>query len=40
VVARLDAASGIERDSEAELWVDATKLHLFDQESGDSLRKG
>ncbi len=37
VVARLDAASGIERDSEAELWADAAKLHLFDQDSGKSL---
>ena len=34
VVARLDAASEAERDSEIELWVDATKLHLFDQDSG------
>jgi multiple sugar transport system ATP-binding protein len=40
VVARLDAASEIERGSEAELWVDATKVHLFDPESGESLRKG
>jgi multiple sugar transport system ATP-binding protein len=37
VVARLDAASEAERDSEIELWVDATKLHLFDQDSGESL---
>ena len=40
VVARLDAASEVERDSDAELWVDATKLHLFDQDSGDSLTSG
>ena len=39
VVARLDAASEAERDSETELWVDATKLHLFDQDSGESLTK-
>ncbi|HKG36871.1 MAG TPA: sn-glycerol-3-phosphate ABC transporter ATP-binding protein UgpC [Solirubrobacterales bacterium] len=37
VVARLDAASDIERGSEAELWVDTSKLHLFDPQSGDSL---
>ena len=30
MVARLDAASEVERGEEAELWVDATKLHLFD----------
>ena len=37
VVARLDAASDVERGSEAELWVDTSKLHLFDPQSGDSL---
>jgi multiple sugar transport system ATP-binding protein len=41
VVARLDAASGVKEGEEAELWVDATKLHLFDPSSGESLtRKG
>ena len=40
VVARLDAASEIQRDAEAELWVDATKLHFFDPDSGDNLSKG
>jgi multiple sugar transport system ATP-binding protein len=40
VVARLDAASGITRGTEAELWVDATKLHMFDPETGKSLRRG
>ena len=39
VVARLDAASEAKRGEEAELWVDTTKLHLFDPESGDSLLK-
>jgi multiple sugar transport system ATP-binding protein len=39
VVARLDAASGVERGAEAELWVDATKLHLFDPSTGESLTK-
>jgi multiple sugar transport system ATP-binding protein len=37
VVARLDPASGIERGSEAELWVDSRKIHFFDLESGRSL---
>jgi multiple sugar transport system ATP-binding protein len=40
VVARLDAASGITRGTDAELWVDATKLHMFDPETGKSLRRG
>ena len=37
VVARIDAASKIARGSEGELWVDASKLHVFDPESGDRL---
>jgi multiple sugar transport system ATP-binding protein len=37
VVARLDAASKAQRGEELELWVDATKLHFFDPESGRSL---
>jgi multiple sugar transport system ATP-binding protein len=37
VVARLDAASDIKRGGEAEIWVDTSKLHLFDPKSGDSL---
>ena len=40
LVARLDAASEISRGDEAELWVDATKLHLFDASSGASLAYG
>jgi multiple sugar transport system ATP-binding protein len=40
VVARLDAASEVRRGEEAELWVDATKLHLFDPSNGESLRPG
>jgi multiple sugar transport system ATP-binding protein len=39
VVARLDAASKAAEGQEAELWFDAAKLHLFDAESGASLRK-
>ena len=37
IIARIDAASGIKRGSEIELWVDATKLHLFEPQSGESL---
>jgi multiple sugar transport system ATP-binding protein len=40
VVARLDAVSGVSRGKEAELWVDTTKLHLFDPETGRSLKRG
>jgi len=38
VVARLDAASRVKRGEESELWVDSTKLHLFDPESGANLK--
>jgi multiple sugar transport system ATP-binding protein len=37
VVARLEAASRITRGDEAELWVDPSKLHLFDLDTGLSL---
>jgi hypothetical protein len=37
VVARLEPASGIERGSEAELWLDSRKIHFFDLESGRTL---
>ncbi|HYH60884.1 MAG TPA: sn-glycerol-3-phosphate ABC transporter ATP-binding protein UgpC [Solirubrobacterales bacterium] len=37
VVARLDAASDVERGKDAELWVDSTKLHFFDPDSGANL---
>ena len=37
IVARLDAASKVREGEEAELWVDASKLHLFDASSGRSL---
>ncbi|HEY1274042.1 MAG TPA: sn-glycerol-3-phosphate ABC transporter ATP-binding protein UgpC [Thermoleophilaceae bacterium] len=37
IVARLDPASGVRQGEEAELWVDATKLHLFDPDDGRSL---
>jgi multiple sugar transport system ATP-binding protein len=37
IVARLEAASQIKRGDEAELWVDTSKLHLFDADTGASL---
>jgi multiple sugar transport system ATP-binding protein len=37
IVARLDPASEIKQGSEAELWVDATRLQLFDPEDGRNL---
>ena len=40
VIARLDAASQVRRGEETELWVDASKLHLFDPQTGRSLRRG
>jgi multiple sugar transport system ATP-binding protein len=36
IIARLDAASGVREGQEAELWLDVSKLHFFD-ESGRSL---
>ena len=38
IVARLDPASKVREGEEAELWVDARKLHLFDAGDGRSLR--
>jgi multiple sugar transport system ATP-binding protein len=40
IVARLDAASPVVEGSEAELWIDTRRLHLFDPESGRSLTSG
>jgi multiple sugar transport system ATP-binding protein len=37
VVARLDPASDVRQGQEAELWVDASKLQLFDPEDGRNL---
>jgi multiple sugar transport system ATP-binding protein len=39
VVARLEAASQVERGSETELWLDTSKLHFFDPQSGKSLTR-
>ena len=40
IVARLDPTSKVKRREKAELWADTAKLHLFDPESGESLRAG
>jgi multiple sugar transport system ATP-binding protein len=37
VVARIEAASQVERGTDAELWLDSRKIHFFDLESGRSL---
>ena len=39
IVARLDPTSKVKRRETAELWADTAKLHLFDPESGASLRR-
>ena len=39
VVARLNAASEAKRGESMELWVDVTKVHFFDPESGANLSK-
>jgi multiple sugar transport system ATP-binding protein len=37
IVARLDPASDVKQGQESELWVDATRLQLFDPEDGRNL---
>ena len=37
IVARLEPASQVRVGQEAELWVDASKVHLFDPEDGRNL---
>jgi multiple sugar transport system ATP-binding protein len=37
LVISLDGASRIAEGDEAEIWVDARKIHLFDPASGDNL---
>jgi multiple sugar transport system ATP-binding protein len=37
IVARLDPASEVRVGQESELWVDATRVHLFDPEDGRNL---
>jgi multiple sugar transport system ATP-binding protein len=38
IVARLEPTSKVRRRESAELWADTAKLHLFDPESGESLK--
>jgi multiple sugar transport system ATP-binding protein len=40
LVARLDATSGAKRGETVELWMDGTKLHFFDLESGERIAAG
>jgi multiple sugar transport system ATP-binding protein len=37
VVARLNPTSKARAGESAEIWVDATKMHFFDADSGESL---
>ena len=37
VVARLDSEARVKVGEPTEVWVDASKLHFFDAESGESL---
>jgi multiple sugar transport system ATP-binding protein len=40
LVVTLDAESRVSEGSEAELWLDPSRMHLFDPESGDNLTHG
>jgi multiple sugar transport system ATP-binding protein len=40
LVVSLDSASNVKEGDEAEIYVDATKMHLFDPESGENLTAG
>ena len=40
IVARLDAATRVREGAEAELWVDARAIHVFDPASGRNLSLG
>jgi multiple sugar transport system ATP-binding protein len=39
LVARLDATSQVQEGAEAEIWLDARKIHLFDPETGEALAR-
>ena len=39
LVARLDATSKVREGEEAEIWLDARKLHLFDPETGEAIAR-
>jgi multiple sugar transport system ATP-binding protein len=40
IVARIDAATGVREGAEAELWVDARAVHVFDPATGRNLTVG
>ena len=40
LVVTLDAESRVAEGSEAELWLDPSRMHLFDPESGENLTHG
>lgn len=40
LIARLDASSKLEEGEEGELWLDSSKVHLFDPDSGERLADG
>ncbi len=40
LVVTLDAESRVKQGADAELWLDPTRMHLFDPESGDNLTHG
>ena len=37
LIVSLDGASMVKEGDEAEIWVDTSKMHLFDPESGENL---
>ena len=37
LVVSLDGTSRVREGEEAEIWVDGTKIHLFDPDSGENL---
>ena len=39
IVARLDAASTVKEGADAEIWLDARRIHLFDPETGEALAR-
>ena len=39
IVARLDATSSVKEGADAEIWLDARKIHLFDPETGQALAR-
>jgi len=37
VVARLDPASQVKKETDAKLWFDVRRVHLFDPDTGENL---